>query len=299
MKIAKRGQWLQIAVPVEWSGLKIEDILKEKLHIPKSLLHEIRMNKGVKLNNDTLPWSNTVKTSDSLQIQLFVDEDYGLIPEYTDLNILYEDDHVLVVNKPANMDTHPTTEGQLGTLANAVAFHYQAQGIQTKVRHVHRLDQDTTGAILFAKDRLSSAVLDRMLERREIKRTYYALVHGIIKQKSGTIDASIGRDRHHPTRRRVSPSGQQAKTRFKVIEKLPSEQMTLIELQLETGRTHQIRVHMSHLGYPLVGDILYGGKEVFSRQALHAKYVQFPHPITNEVIQVEAPYMDVPPIFPQ
>jgi 23S rRNA pseudouridine1911/1915/1917 synthase len=298
LKTEKKGQWLHITVPNDWIGRQVDYILKHSLQTPKPLLHELRMNKAVKINNEIQSWVTPLKSGDTLQIQLFIDEEFGVIPEYMDLPILYEDDHILVVNKPAGIDTHPTTEGQLGTLANGVAFHYQVQGIQTKVRHVHRLDRDTTGGILFAKERLSSAILDRMLEKREIKRTYYALVHGIIKQKSGNIEASIGRDRHHPTKRRVSPTGQQARTHYKVVTKLSDEQMTLIELQLDTGRTHQIRVHMSHLGYPLVGDELYGGKPIFNRQALHAKQLSLYHPITNEMIQIEAPYLDIPAIFP-
>ncbi|MFC4323883.1 RluA family pseudouridine synthase [Litchfieldia salsa] len=298
MKTERKGQWLHIAIPSDWIGLQVEHILRHILHIPKPLLHELRMSKGVKVNNDIQSWVTALAKGDTIQIQLFIDEEYGVVPEYKDISILYEDDHILIVNKPAGMDTHPTTVGQVGTLANAVAFHYQVQGVQTKVRHVHRLDRDTTGAILFAKERLSSALLDHLLEKREIKRTYYALVHGIIKQKTGKIDEPIGRDRHHPTRRRVSQTGQQARTKYKVVTKLIDEQMTLIELELDTGRTHQIRVHMSHLGYPLVGDVLYGGKPIFYRQALHAKRLRLVHPITEELLQIEAPYLDIPAIFP-
>ncbi len=298
LKTEKKGQWLEIIAPEEWMNFSVEHILKDFLHIPKPLLHQLRMSQGVKFNGQPIPWSTPIDKMGPIQIHLFIDEDDEIIPEYIDIPILYEDHHILIVNKPAGIDTHPTEKGQRGTLANAIAFHFEAQGLQIKARHIHRLDRDTTGAIIFAKERLTASLLDRMLEKREIIRTYVALVHGIIKQKSGKIDAPIGRDRHHPTRRRVSPSGQPAKTNFKVIHSYPKEKMTLIDLQLETGRTHQIRVHMSHLGFPLIGDVLYGGKPVVHRQALHAKKVQFTHPITRERIECNAPFLDQPPIFP-
>nr|WP_304214710.1 RluA family pseudouridine synthase [Fredinandcohnia onubensis] len=287
------GEWFEVTVPSSWEGITIEDVLKTEWTIPKQMLHQLRMEKGTKLNGETKNLNTPLKQNDKLQVHLFPEEEFGVIPEYeAELQILYEDDHLLVANKPPGMDTHPNEEGQLGTLANAIAHHFQANGVHTKVRHIHRLDRDTTGAVIFAKHKLASSILDRRLEKREIKRTYVALVHGIIKQKKGTIDASIGRDRHHPTRRRVSPTGQKAITKFNVIQTLVNQKMTLVELELLTGRTHQIRVHMSHLGYPLVGDTLYGGQPIVPRQALHAARISLQHPLTNEKIMCEAPFLD-------
>jgi len=297
MEINKKGQWLEIQVPPEWNGLTIEYILRNIYHVPKNLLHQLRMNNGVLVNKEKVSWSRNLGTNEKLQLLLFIEEDYGVEPEYKDLEILYEDDHILIVNKPAGIDTHPTDKGQLGTLANAVAFHLQLSGIKTKIRHIHRIDRDTTGAVLFAKEKLSGAILDRRLEKREIKRTYITLVHGLMKQKSGKIDAPIGRDRHHPTRRRVSPTGQSAVSFYKVLKYDKKNSTTLVELELQTGRTHQIRVHMSHLGHPLVGDVLYGGKKIFSRQALHAAKIKLSHPITDEHIECIAPLPDSFSIF--
>ncbi|MCH1627633.1 RluA family pseudouridine synthase [Fredinandcohnia quinoae] len=293
----KKGEWLEVTIPKDWNGYTIEHILKEIWQVPRLLLHQYRMDKSVTLNGHAITWNTNVVTHDKFQLHLFQPEDFDVEPEYIDLHILYEDDHLLVVNKPAGMDTHPNDQGQQGTLANAVAFHFQSTGVNAKVRHIHRLDRDTTGAVLFAKNKLAGAIMDRRLENREIKRTYHALVHGILKQKSGKIDAAIGRDRHHPTRRRVSPSGQKAITNYKVIQTLTSQNMTLVELELQTGRTHQIRVHMSYLGYPLIGDTLYGGKPIVPRQALHAAKLKLQHPITNEIIICEAPFLDHPDIF--
>lgn len=298
MQTKKKGEWLEITIPQEWDGYSIEYILKEIWQVPRLMLHQFRMDKSVTLNGNCCPWKIHTAVNDKLQVHLFQFEEYDVEPEYMDLDVLFEDDHLIVVNKPAGMDTHPNEQGQLGTLANGVAFYFQSTGTCTKVRHIHRLDRDTTGAVLFAKNKLAGAILDRHLENREIKRTYLALVHGIIKQKSGKIDAPIGKDRHHPTRKRVSPSGQRAISHFKVVQAYPANNMTLVELELQTGRTHQIRVHMSYLGHPLIGDTLYGGKPLAPRQALHAVKLTLHHPITNEMISCEAPFLDHPRIFP-
>ncbi|MFS0862411.1 RluA family pseudouridine synthase [Fredinandcohnia sp. 179-A 10B2 NHS] len=298
MEITKIGEWLEILIPQDWDGLSIESILKDSWGIPKQMLHQFRMDKSVKLNGEVTLFNTIVRKNNRLLLHLFTEEEYGVEPEYTEnIHILYEDDHILIVNKPAGMDTHPNEKGQLGTLANVIAYHFQLNGVQTKVRHIHRLDRDTTGAVLFAKHKLASAILDRRLENREIKRTYLALVHGIVKQKKGVIDKAIGRDRHHPTRRRVSPTGQRAITTFKLLKTIPNKEASLIELELQTGRTHQIRVHMSDMGYPLLGDTLYGGKPVIHRQALHAAKIRLRHPITNDIIECEAPFLDTPSIF--
>ncbi|MEG9463833.1 MAG: RluA family pseudouridine synthase, partial [Bacillus amyloliquefaciens] len=198
--------------------------------------------------------------------------------------------HMLIANKPAGMPTHPNEEGQTGTLSNLIAYHFQINGEQAKVRHVHRLDRDTSGAVVFAKHRLAHAILDRQLETKTLKRTYIAATEGKVTPKKGTVDSPIGRDRSHSVRRRVSPGGQAAVTHYKVKGYHPGAQLTLAELELETGRTHQIRVHMASIGHPLAGDKLYGGsRTLFHRQALHAKKVSVVHPISGEEIVAEAP----------
>lgn len=294
----KKGEWLELIIPKEWDGSSLEYILKEIWQVPRNLLHQYRMGQGVKVNGDVYPYSKKLQTGERFQIHLFPKEDYGVIQNFLEADILYEDDHLLIVNKPSGMDTHPNEPGQKDTLANAVAYHFLMNGIETKVRHIHRLDKDTTGAVLFAKHALAGAILDRLLEKRMIKRTYLALVHGRMKKKKGAIDEPIGRDRHHPAKRRVSPTGQTAITDYEVLEYDPKKNMTLVKLQLQTGRTHQIRVHMSHIGFPLAGDKLYGEAETrYPRQALHAAKISLPHPIFNHEIHVIAPFLDHPPIF--
>ncbi|WP_282138201.1 RluA family pseudouridine synthase [Rossellomorea aquimaris] len=290
MKTQKKGELFELVIPDKWKNVTIETILRNHWQAPKKLIHSMRMAGDIKVNGESISWTQPLSQGDTLQLHLFKEVGYDVPPTYGEIDALFEDDHLIVVNKPAGIDTHPNHPNETDTLANLVAFHYQARGESSRVQHIHRLDHDTSGAIIFAKHPLSKAILDRLLTERQIKRTYHALVHGRLKQKKGTISEPIGRDRHHNTRRRVSPSGQGAVTHYKVLEDRNS--YTLVEVQLDTGRTHQIRVHMSHIGHPLVGDTLYGGKPVFKRQALHAAQISFPHPLTGDWIECEADCTD-------
>ncbi|PFA69492.1 RNA pseudouridine synthase [Bacillus sp. AFS015802] len=290
MKTWRKGERFDLVIPDKWKNVTIETILRNHWQAPKKLVHSMRMAGDIKVNGEAVSWTEPLTPGDVLQIHLFKEVAYDVSPTYGEIDVLFEDEHLIVVNKPAGIDTHPNHPGETDTLANLVAFHHQAEGESCRVMHIHRLDQDTSGAIIFAKHPLSKAILDRLLTERKIKRTYHALVHGRLKQKKGTISEPIGRDRHHNTRRRVSTSGQEAVTHFKVLEYKPT--YTLVEVQLDTGRTHQIRVHMSHIGHPLVGDTLYGGKPIFKRQALHAARISFPHPLTGEWIECEADCSD-------
>lgn len=293
----RQGHWQEFLVSEEWADLTIEELFKQTWEAPKKLTHQFRMDKRVKVNHIPANWTVPLAKGDRLQINFFEDLEDEVTPRYFEIEILFEDDHLLVVNKPAGIDTHPNETGQSNTLLNGIAYYLQMNGQPTWVRHVHRLDRDTTGAILFAKHPLAVAILDKMLEQRHIKRTYLAMVHGLLKTKKGTIQERIGRDRHHATRRRVSPTGQDATTHYQLLDVNHKNNTSTIKCWLDTGRTHQIRVHFSHLGHPLVGDILYGGKPLATRQALHATKLQFQHPFTKETISCIAPLLDVPPIF--
>lgn len=297
IQTSKKGEWLEIIIPVEWQEHTLETLLKELWQAPKKLTHLFRTDKKIRINGKNPDWTLPLVKGDRMQLQLFTEESSAVVPEYQSVEVLYEDDHMIIFNKPAGIDTHPNEAGQTGTLANAAAFHMQSNGELTRPRHIHRLDRDTTGAVLFAKHAFIGAILDKMLEERLIKRTYLALTDGIIQQKKGSINKPIGRDRHHPTRRRVSDTGQKAITHFKVISRIKEEYLTLIECSLDTGRTHQIRVHFSDLGHPLAGDSLYGGSDTFPRQALHAVKLDIVHPFTQERIICHAPFIDNPPIF--
>ena len=279
---------LEIKVPNKWNHLSVEHILRNIWKLPRKTIHRIRMEKAVLKNGETVPFSSKLTTGDRLIIKnVFHEQDtgYPILPVH--IHILYEDDFLLVVNKPAEMSTHPNSPGERNTLANAASHYLQAKGEKGRVYHIHRLDKDTTGAVLFAKSTFVGTLLDKMLTERSIKRTYSAFVHGELKSKEGIINKKIGRDRHHPTRRRVSPTGQEAVTHYKTLSYNPVKNISQIQCQLETGRTHQIRVHLSSIGHPIVGD-LYMEEAIISRQALHAEKLTFVHPLTLENITVVA-----------
>ncbi|WP_078381694.1 RluA family pseudouridine synthase [Sutcliffiella halmapala] len=266
----------------------LQDYLRNLVGVPKGLLHELRMSKEVKVNHEEPVWTHSLRKGDIISLPLF-QEEVSPTPTNIDLSILYEDEHLLILNKDAGIDTHPASENDYHSLTNGVAYYFIQQSIHSKVRHIHRLDKETSGAILFAKHALSGAILDRELEARKIKRTYLALVEGLVETSQGTINKPIGKDRHHASRRRISPNGQIAITHFKVVKKFPKEKLTLVELNLDTGRTHQIRVHMSSLGHPLFGDTLYGAKSKHTRHSLHAWKLEVPQPFKQEGIFVTAP----------
>lgn len=275
----RKGEWLELPYSETADGAMGANVAK-RLNIPDGMWRRLLREGGVEVSGSRI------------RLKLFPRQSSGFVEEWADIEPLYEDDFSLVVGKPAGMPVHPTEPGQGGTLANAVAWHFASTGQDTAVRHIHRLDADTTGPVLYAKNELAQAKLDEAMRRKHIGRTYIALAHGQIAAERGAIDAPIGRDRHHKSRRRVSSTGDHAVTRFEVVERFPGA--TLVRLELETGRTHQIRVHLSHLGHPLVGDVLYGGVPAGSirRQALHGERLVFPHPLSTVPVIVEAPWPD-------
>lgn len=275
----RKGEWLEL-VYSDLTDEAMGEKVAHKLGIPDKMWARLQRENGVEA------------AGSRIRVKLFPRQSSGFVEEWADIEPLYEDDFCLVVNKPAGMPVHPTEPGQGGTLANAVAWHYASTGQQTAVRHIHRLDADTTGPVLYAKNELAQSKLDEAMRDKEIGRIYVAVVQGQVTADHGTVNAPIGRDRHHSGRRRISPTGDQAVTHYETVQRLQGA--TLVRLELETGRTHQIRVHMSHLGHPLVGDVMYGGpaSSSFRRQALHGERLVFPHPFSGETVTVDAPWPD-------
>lgn len=203
--------------------------------------------------------------------------------------VLYEDDFCIVIDKPAGMAVHGSSPSQGGTLDEAVARHMLRQEDPLNVRHIHRLDDDTSGPVLYAKNDLAQWKLDEAMRAKIIDRHYIAVVHGRLVNPKGTISAPIGKDRHHSAKRRVSDNGDHAVSHYEVIA--ASRQLSLLRVKLETGRTHQIRVHLSHIGHPLVGDGLYGGDaRMLAHQALHGEKLLFPHPWTTQLTEACSPW---------
>lgn len=267
-------------------GLTIEELLRNRWQAGKKTVHQMRMDKAVTdIEGEPLEWRNPLPSGTEL-IFNFKDahSTYKLDKNVTPI-VLFEDEHILAAVKPAGVPIHPDDIDNGGTFMNGVMAHV-AMNDGTYAEHIHRLDKGTAGIILVAKHPIAKAMFDRMIEEREITRVYQAEVDGKVKRVKGTLQYPIGRDRHHPTRRRVSPAGQDAATRFKVIERL--DDSTLVEASLETGRTHQIRVHFSHIGHPVKGDELYGGSETTDgHYRLTAQKVSFIHPFTAEQVTIE------------
>ena len=283
-------RWLEHIVATDEVGQTVEQILTGSLGISRRMIQKLTRSKGI-LRNRKAPFLGArVRAGDVVAARIAADEDAGLEPVAMQLDVVYEDGDVLVVNKPPFVLVHPTAPEHRDTLAHGVAFHLQQQGLRTKVRPVHRIDRDTSGLVLFAKTAFAHQRLDRQLRERTLAREYLALVHGLLADEAGVIDLPIGRDKQqHSQLRVVRAGGEPATTHFQVIERLKGA--TLVQLAMETGRTHQIRVHMAHLGHPVLGDRQYGrkGVELISRQALHASRLAFLHPTSDQPVSCEAP----------
>jgi 23S rRNA pseudouridine1911/1915/1917 synthase len=294
------GKWLEYEVEEAAAGLTVEELLKQRLDISGRMLQRLTRKKGIFLNKKQPFLKKKVKAGDKIKVAVGDAPEPALAPTEMPLSILYEDEAVLILNKPAGLAVHPVREGQSDTLANGVSYYWETKGTPRPVRPVHRLDKDTSGAILLAGSGFIHHLLDQQLRDHTIRRTYLALVSGHPGKEgeSGTFSDPIGRDPGHPVRRRVDTRGDEAVTHYTVQKLFPpipgtaEDGAALVEVELETGRTHQIRVHFSHHGFPLLGDRLYGKREQFSaisRQALHAESLAFTHPVTGEKKVCTAP----------
>lgn len=269
-------------------GMILREFLKSQ-HISKAALADIKFQGGkitVNAQEETVRY--ILQSGDRVTVQFPLEKcSDGLIAEDLPLDIVYEDDHVLVINKPAFMNTIPSREHPAGSVANRVAGYYLKQEISSTVHVVTRLDRDTSGIMLIAKHRHVHHLLSEQQKRGEVKRTYVAFVHGHVAPE-GKVEAPIGRKSSSIIEREVREDGQYACTLFKRLLEF-DEGYSYVQLRLLTGRTHQIRVHMAHIGYPLLGDDLYGGTlELISRQALHCRQIEFVHPFTGEQMMFEA-----------
>ena len=262
-----------------------KDYLKRHENISSSLWKKIKRQNEFFLNGQkTAPTRAVVKPGDIIEYR--ITEQSKVIPADLPLTICYEDEYMLIAAKPAGMLTHPLTFEAENTLANAVMHHFQKTGQQIGCHPLYRLDRNTSGLVIFAKlPQLQHLFGDN---HQQLKRYYLAIVHGSISPPDGTVDAPIGRAADSIILHQVSLDGKRAITYYRTLKTYPD--YSLVELNLATGRTHQIRVHMAHLGHPLLGDDLYGGRrDLITRHALHAYRLQFTHPFTHEEITVESP----------
>ena len=247
----------------------------------------------VRVNGNVQKANYKVKANDAIVLEVEDDRELEVEPENIPLDIRYEDGDVIVINKPKGMVVHPANGNQNGTLVNALLYHCKdLSGINGVLRPgiVHRIDKDTTGLLIVAKNDMAHTSLSKQLQTKTVNRLYYALVHGVIPHDFGTIDAPIGRDVNDRQKMAVTATNSKdARTHFKVIERF--KEYTLVECRLETGRTHQIRVHMQYIGHPVVGDEKYSYRKTMKTggQLLHAHQLTFVHPRTNETMTIEAP----------
>jgi 23S rRNA pseudouridine1911/1915/1917 synthase len=267
----------------------IKELLKTRLGVSSRLIRKLKIENSVCLNGIPIKMYEKGKKGD--QITFFMPEEISEFPsEHIPLDIIYEDSDLLGINKQPGYVVHPTKGHPCHTIANGIMWHMLEQGDSYKIRFINRLDMDTSGVLLVGKNSYCQHDFFKQTEKGKVVKKYIAIVKGIIEEERGTIDLPIGKPIDSDIHRAVIPDGYPSITHFRVMERFNKE-YTLIELTLETGRTHQIRVHMAHLGYPIVGDNLYGNDEVtlIERHALHAVQLDFNHPITNKRISLKAP----------
>ena len=262
--------------------MKISEYLKRRLGFSSSLITKVKFG-GVALSGKVVTMRAAVRCGDIITVTFPEETSENVQPISLPLDILYEDEHLLAVNKPCNMPTHPSRGNSLPTLANAVAAHLGAPFV---FRSVNRLDRDTSGIVIIAKNPYSAAKLGRSMKERKIHKKYIALVSGIPEKKEAVINAPISRESEGNIKRVVRPDGKEAVTEYKVIKTAPDGN-SVCEIKLHTGRTHQIRVHFAYIGHPLVNDFLYGTKEGERAYSLTCSEITLPHPLTDEILTIK------------
>lgn len=271
-------------------GLRIEQYLRRKGYSGQNLAEIKRMPQSVLVNGEHYYMKQELNTGDHLSIHICETKCSEKIPPVQiPLDIVYEDEDIIVINKPAGMPIHPSLNNYTNSMANALAWYYQEQGKPFIFRCCNRLDRDTSGLTVVAKHLVSGNILSDMVRRRDIHREYLAIVRGHVSPEAGTINAPLARKPGTIIERTVDwEQGETAITHYRLVEERNGH--SLISLRLETGRTHQIRIHMKYLGYPLIGDYLYNpDMEYIGRQALHSHRLSFTHPITGKPMEFTAP----------
>ncbi len=280
---------------------RIDSFLNDKLEdISRSRIQKLIEEKQILVNNKNINKNYKLKENDKILVNIDEPKEIDILPENIPIDIVYEDDDVILINKPQDMVVHPANGHYSGTLVNALMYHCKdnLSGINGVMRPgiVHRIDKDTSGILIVAKNDKAHHSLASQLEDHSMTRVYYAIVYNNLKEDTGTIDAPIGR---HPVDRKkmavTDKNSKRAVTHYEVLQRF--KKYTFIRLKLETGRTHQIRVHMAYIGNPLLGDVVYGKeKQPFKLkgQVLHAKVLGFIHPTTNEYMEFET---DLPQYF--
>lgn len=272
---------MEINYEIKNSTQTINSILQNELKISSRLLYKlIKLNK-IELNHKPCDTRKAGTLEDTIRVNFDYEEDNSnIVPTKMDLNIIFEDDWLLVVNKPAGIAIHPSVLHYSDSLCNGIRFYFDKIGLKKKIRPVNRLDLNTSGLVVFAKCEYIQECLINQMKNNQFKKEYLAVCDGVFNEKSGTINLPIARKENSIIERCISENGQTAITHYEVLKEF--DNYSLVKCSLETGRTHQIRVHMSAIGHPLLGDTLYGSiSDLINRQALHCYNLQFIHPVYN------------------
>ena len=269
---------------------RLDQFLAKKMDVSRNKIQKLISEGKVLVDGKTVSASFLVDYENDIEVNDELNYEITIEKENIPLDIVYEDDYLLIVNKKSGMVVHPAAGNYSGTLVNALLYRFDLKGGIEKYRPgiVHRIDKDTSGLMVVAKDEKTHELLSEMIKNKEVERKYIAIVEGVIPHETGTIDAPIGRDINNRQKMAVtSVNGKDSITHFRVLERF--SKYTLIECTLETGRTHQIRVHMAYIGYPIVNDPVYGRSKNTTEygQYLHSKSIRFIHPITKKEIYFE------------
>ena len=304
-KAAANNEVLTFKINETDAGTRLDAYLASRIAgWSRSRLQRLIDEEDVLVNSHAVKSSYKIAENDEIDVELTLSSLAGFTPENIPLEIVFEDDELIVINKPAGLVVHPAAGIQSGTLANAMAYHFQqlsTRGGVVRPGIVHRLDKDTSGLLVAAKTESAHENLSDQFRAREVFKSYVALVYGVVKQKEGRIEQPIARDPRNPTRMAIVAGGRGALSLFKVRRSYNS--FTLVDVEIKTGRTHQIRVHLAWLKHPVVGDELYaGGRDnnvqdvrlraqirKLNRQFLHAEHLRFRHPQSGELMQFVAP----------
>lgn len=266
----------------------VKEVLKAEFSMSDRLLLRLKKLDRIYLNGDVTSVNHPVLENDLIECYLDYEEDNSnIVPTEMSLNIIYEDEAYIVVNKPAGIPVHPSMDHYTDSLSNGIAFYFNQIGLKKKIRPVNRLDKDTSGIVIFAKNEYIQECLVRQMKSKEFIKKYIAVVNGNLDNLEGTINAPIARKEGSIIERCVCETGDIAITHYKVLKREPD--FDIVECILETGRTHQIRVHFAYLGHSLLGDTLYGtSSNLINRQALHAYEVEFIHPLSKQKVKYVA-----------
>ena len=282
---------LYFIVSKQYSGKTIKDFLL-KHGISHRLLLTLKKENSIYCNEIHVFTNHIIKYMDNIKIDLDYEESSdNIVPTKINLDIIYEDNAFLILNKPSGIPVHPSYNYYSTSLSNGVKYYFNKIGLKKKIRPVNRLDKDTSGIVIFAKNEYIQESLIKQMETKQLEKEYIAAVSGVLNEKISTIDAPIARKEKSIIERQVIYNGERAITHYKVLDEL--NDYSIVLFSLETGRTHQIRVHSAFIGHPILGDTLYGKESnLINRQALHAYKFQFIHPITKETVCFTAPLPD-------